>query len=870
MAKKYQLKNGMNVLLVESRKSPVVSVQMWVRTGSADEPQELRGISHFIEHLVFKGSAKFKVGEIASRIEGEGGELNAYTSFDRTVYHVTISNKFQETGLEAISEMMGFPSFVEDEINNERGVVIEEIKRGEDSPGRQASRALFSTIYKEHPYGEPVIGYKEVIEEVTRDQIVDYFHSRYVPSNMTLVVVGDFETKEMRSLVKKYFAPFDDYKLKKSKRAKEPTQDKLRIEVKEEEFEEILLHAAWRIPKASHADIPALDLLSMVLGHGDSSRLMKSLRIENPIANYCVASTYTPKDPGFFVISSSLHTDKIQEGLDEIAKQIESILVAPPSPHELDRVKVAIESGEYYSLETVDGMAAKYGAYEDLFGDYKKYKEFLKTIQKITPRDLSKIARKYLKPETLSIISLLKGDTKEMKKTLRKWSNNYKKLYTSAKLQKLPAEEPYKSVKFKLGELGSSEDIQMQKIQLDSGATLLVRTTHDTPVVSMRAAFLGGIRCEPSAATGVNELLSRTWATETNSLTEQELYQKTEEMATRLSSFSGRNTAGVTMTCLSPFLLPSEEIFKDVLLEPKFSEQVVEREKLYIKEYIKNRSDNPSSLCILNFLEQMFPKHPYGKDPYGTSDSIATLDRKSTIEHWKNMVCANNLTVSAVGSVDIDKLVDEWQGYTKQLPIGNSYDASIDLVPLNENSYRYIELDKKQSHIVIGYRGLKFRDPAKFDLQVIQAILGGQGGRLFLELRDKESLAYSVSPLKMDGIDGGYFGAYIGCSPEKGEKSIDMLRKEFHKLCEVPVSEDDLLRAKRYLIGSHDISLQKNSSQASSMLFDDIYGIPFDEGFRFTENLKKVTPDTIKETARRIFSTPEVITVVGSEDPLKN
>ncbi|MCB0419794.1 MAG: insulinase family protein, partial [Bdellovibrionales bacterium] len=805
MAKKYQLKNGLNVLLVESRKSPVVSVQMWVRTGSADEPKKLRGISHFIEHLVFKGSEKFNVGEIASKIEGEGGELNAYTSFDRTVYHVTISNKFLETGLEVISEMMGFPSFISEEIDNERGVVIEEIKRGEDNPGRQASRALFSTVYKNHPYGEPVIGYEPVIEKVTREEIVDYFHARYVPSNMTLVVVGDFDSQDLRPLVKKYFATFEDYPLKKVKRTQEPKQDKLRIHVKQEDFEETLLHIAWRIPKASHKDIPALDLLSMVLGHGDSSRLMKALRIEQSLANYCVASTYTPKDPGFFVISSSLHKEKIEAGLQQITEELRQILESPATADELNRVKVAIESGEYFSLETVDGMASKYGTYEDLFGDYKKYKDFLKAIQTITPEDLTKIARKYLSPETLSVITLSKLDKVDLKKQLRRWASGYKKAFAEAKSHKLIKDTKYKSIKFKLGSIGESKKIKMEKIKLGSGASIIIRPTHETPVVSVRVAFLGGARCEHDDEHGVNELLSRTWATATQSMSEQELYQRTEEMATRLSSFSGRNTAGLSMTCLSPFLNRSDEILKDVLAEPLFSESVIDREKLYLKEYIKNRSDNPSSLCILNFMEQMFPDHPYGKDPYGDEKSVDLIERDATLAHWRRMVSANNMTISAVGAFDVDKMISGWESFTKDLPIGDRLESEWDLPDITEPSYRFIELDKKQSHIVIGWRGLKFKDPAKFDLQVLQAILGGQGGRLFLELRDKESLAYSVSPLRMDGIDGGYFGAYIGCSPEKAKKSLRMLKEEFDKLCQQKIGEDELLRAKRYLIGSHDI-----------------------------------------------------------------
>lgn len=231
MSKKFQLKNGLKVLLIESHKSPVVSVQMWVKTGSADEVKKEEGLSHFIEHLVFKGTEKFKVGEIAAIVEGSGGELNAYTSFDQTVFYVTISKKFANVGLDVVSQMMGFPTFDSTEIDNEREVVIEEIKRGEDSPQRQIGQLLFSTAYKKHAYKVPVIGYADNIRKVSTKKIKNYFESRYVPRNMFLVVSGDFKSAEMKKEVESYFGTFKDFKVKKVKRVKEPVQTKPSITI---------------------------------------------------------------------------------------------------------------------------------------------------------------------------------------------------------------------------------------------------------------------------------------------------------------------------------------------------------------------------------------------------------------------------------------------------------------------------------------------------------------------------------------------------------------------------------------------------------------------------------------------------------------
>ena len=224
-----------------------------------------------------------------------------------------MSKNFLEVGLEAIAEMMGFPRFDSDEIDNEREVVIEEIKRGLDNPHRQASRQLFSTVYKKHPYRLPVIGYADNIKEVSRETLVNYYQSRYVPKNMTLLVVGDFENKELKPLVEKWFGDFEPYQLNKVKRNKEPKQEKSRIQVQSTSFQEWLFYIAWPVPSAQHKDIPALDVMSLILGQGSSSRLTRSLKIEKGLVNYIGASSFTPKDKGFAAVSMSMNPDKLPE-----------------------------------------------------------------------------------------------------------------------------------------------------------------------------------------------------------------------------------------------------------------------------------------------------------------------------------------------------------------------------------------------------------------------------------------------------------------------------------------------------------------------------------------------------------------------------
>ena len=864
--KKFQLKNDLSVLLVESHKSPVVSVQMWVHTGSADEQKGEEGISHFIEHLVFKGSEKYDVGEIASTVEGDGGVLNAYTSFDQTVFYVTISKHFAETGLDVVSQMMGFPSFESDEIDREREVVIEEIKRSQDRPERQASAALFSTGYAKHPYGIPVIGYEDNIRKVSRETLLDYYHRRYVPENMTLVVVGDFESKDMKKSVENYFSQLKPFKLKKVKRKKEPKREKTKICVKTGAFEESLLHLSWPIPNAKHKDIPALDILSMILGHGDSSRLMKSLRFKNPLTNYCVASAFTPKDSGLFVISSSLNSENLSPTLDCIKDELIQMIKIGPKEDELRRAITNINSDEYYGLETVDGVAKKVGTYEHLYKDYRVHKQYMKAISALTIEDIKKVAKKYLKPEIMHSIFFTSADGVETKKIIRKWNNKFKTELKNKKLKKV--EEPKSKIK-KIKWITVSKNKEQPNLltdtKLKSGTKFISYPNNETAVISMKCALLGGVRVEEDGCLGLNELTNRVWMSESKSLTEEKINTLIDDKASYLSTFGGRNTIGVSLTTLSIFEKDMLELFKEVYMQPRFSSEIVEREKTILLEQIQMREDNPAQLAIAKFMEKMFGGHPYHKDLLGTKESVEAITKEKLEQHLNKMNIAKNMDVVIVGNFDTHLWKNGIEELSSSLGEGNKNNLSFDFVPPSEDVYEFKKLEKEQTHIVYGFPGLTFADEERYTLEVIQSILAGQGGRLFLELRDKASLAYTVSPLKMEGIDAGYFGAYIACSPNKKEKALQMLGEEFSKLAEHKVSDKELERSKKYLIGAHDIDLQKNSAIASSILFDDIYGLPYDETFHYADRINTISSDRVQSLAQKLFSQAKVVSVVGSE-----
>ena len=868
LIKRKKLANGLSVLLIEDHKSPVVSVQMWVKTGSADERKGEEGISHFIEHLVFKGTQRYGVGEIASTVEASGGELNAYTSFDQTVFYVNISKEFSDVALDVISEMMGFPRFESVEIDNEREVVIEEIKRSNDSPGRQASRLLFSTVYKNHPYRIPVIGYDRIIRKVSRKVLVDYYRSRYVPSNMHLVVAGDFDMKEMTKKVETAFGRLEPFKLRKVKRPKEPTQTSPRVRVKQAPFEEAHFHVAWRIPGASHKDIAALDVLALILGQGESSRLVQKLRLEKALTNSIGAGTFTPKETGLFTVSATLNAEQTENAFEALKMELLRIVAEPPTAEELKKAIVNLESEEFYSMETVEGMARKAGSLENLMGDYAYFEKFMKQVYALKPEDVQKVARKYLAAKSMTVVMMTPRNEKEIARKLRAWTQRYEKEFEAAKKVKVKPEKPpaLKKVKSSL-KSGGVAAAAIEKHQLPSGTTVIFRESWATPVFSAKSALLGGLRAENGLNSGVTELLSRVWTSGTKTLSEADIARKIEAIAGSISAFGGRNSVGLSMQSISPFEDDALNLFEDVLTNPVFSEAAIEREKAVMIETIRAREDNPAQVVSHLFAETMFDGHPYARDIYGTRESVQKLTCDDVVSHFGRMMGARNLTVTVTGSIDKNKWLKRLEEATSRLPKGEPFKTKFEHEGPREEVRRFKELSREQTHIIVGYKGLTLDDRKRYILQIIQSVLAGQGGRLFIELRDKASLAYSVAPVRMEGLDTGYFGAYIGCSPQKGAKAIEMMEAEFRKLVDQNVSDAELDRAKRYLIGRHDIDLQRSSAICSAILFNEIYGIPSEEVFQYAENLRDISARDVREVAEEVFSRPRVICAVGPSCP---
>ena len=318
---RHTLPNGLTLLVEENHSAPVVAIQVWVRVGSADEQADEAGLAHLHEHMLFKGTSRRGPGEIARSIEASGGEINAWTSFDQTVYHVVLASQFFAEGMDVLADAVTAAAFDPDELRREIEVVCEEIKRTQDSPPRKLSRELFSSAFSRHPYGKPVIGTEASVRSFTREGILRFYRRWSHPRNMVVVAVGDVREEEAVRLAQEKFAWTGASFERGPARPAEPRRERPAARLKTEAVKEGYLSIAWPAPPMVHDDVAALDALAIVLGHGEASRLNRALKRDRLLCTETQASCYTPIDPGLTIVGLTLQPANAREAVREALAQ---------------------------------------------------------------------------------------------------------------------------------------------------------------------------------------------------------------------------------------------------------------------------------------------------------------------------------------------------------------------------------------------------------------------------------------------------------------------------------------------------------------------------------------------------------------------
>ena len=850
----FHLNNGLEVVLEENHVAPVVAFQAWVKIGSADEPPQLAGIAHVFEHMLFKGTKRRGVGQIAREVEGSGGEINAWTSHDETVYHIVLASRFFDAGLDILADTLQNASFDPAEFDRERHVVLEEIKQGLDDPERQAGQGLFHAAFDQHPYGRPIIGTEATVGRLRREDLVAFFSKCYVASNLTLVVVGDFEAGSARQKITKAFASLPEG-VPAPARPRQAEQSQLRVVAAARDVKETQLLLGFHTPAINHADVPALDLLAVALGQGDSSRLNLEVVRNRQLVTNTSAYLFSARDPGLMVVAASLPPGRVDEATRALLDEVLRLSHEEMAQEELAKARTILESDRVYDKETVQGHARKLGFFTAIAGDVGFEDSYLASVQKLTPADLRRVAAQYLRVSNLTVFAQVpEPKTDKQKAKTEKIAASIRKLAEAA--------EARADARFARATAAGEGDRVVTHV-FPSGLKLLVLRDASVPIVAVRATWVGGLRYEDERSNGISHMLAALLSRGTKTRSAEQIMNEVEGMAGSISGYSGRNSLGLQAEFLSRYLERGFDLVADCLLNATFSEEELDKERRIVVDDIRAQEDNLGQVSFRRFHSGMWKKHPYRLDPLGTSDSVAGFTRRKLLQHFHRFYAINNLTLAVVGDVDPNRVISKVATLFAYASEAGATQPDVASEPASEGPRQVFKfLAKEQAHVVLGFPGVTFSNPDRFSLEILAHVLSGQGGRLFSEIREKRALAYRVSAFSLEGMDPGYFAVYVATSPEKVEEAVHAIRQELKAVAENGISADELQRAQRYLIGTHAIGLQRKSAIAAALAFYEAYGQGWRSYRLYGDNIMKVTVADVVRVARKYLDPKHEVAAV--------
>jgi zinc protease len=886
------LSNGIPVIL-QHYDGPVAATYWWVRTGSADEAAPEAGFAHFLEHMLFKDAAaketgRASTGRMARAIESLGGDINAYTSFDQTVYHVTCAAHHWERVIDAFGPMAKPQRFLKQDFDREREVILEELAKNEDSPGRQLFQKLFSLTFKKHPYGKPVIGFTRTLKAARVASLEAFYRRNYVAGNMGLVLVGPLEDgtgERKRSILKYAEKHYGSKAIPSSKRpliarprpaetslAKSdlPPFDVLPFDVKTP-----TLSISFRAPDLLDADTPALDVLANILGMGEMGRLHQKLFNELSLVTEVSGGLYVPRDPGMLYFQAEVASmDKIGTAYTEIFRELARIRDEGPRPEELARCVVNAESDRLYATQSADGMAGRLGFLKFVLGDLDYDQKYLEELRAVDAARVREVAALYLDPRRMSGVILVPKDQKGL--DVRPFAEDARKIL-GRPAEAVPSPAAKGRTKAPAKKTGGSA---VEFFTLPSGIRVACYERPNSHVFSMHASVLGGLRLEVGSPIGSAErdwgashLLAMSWTKGTAAVgretpkSSRDIAAIVEGSAASLDGFSGRNSIGLQVTGLSRDWGKLSDLFGEVLTRPSFPVDEVGHSRRVAEDSVRGIEDHSSQLCSKLFLETLFEHHPYGKFTTGSLESLAAIDSAKLQAYHSAWVRPDRMVLSISGAIRrapleawlrelSDRAVEAAKKQKpREFPVSLPEEAEL-------KAPRWIErsMNREQVHILVGGLGTRINADERHELRMLSTILGGQSGRLFIELREKKSLAYTVSPVSFEGMERGYVGTYIACAPAKRQDALEGIRKVLERLATQGPTTAEMKRAREFSLGRRAMDLQSDSSLAAHHGLESLYGIPYLDEAQVLRKLNSIRAKDIQNVCRKYLIDPFMVT----------
>lgn len=827
------LPNGLTLLVQEEHAHPLAAFYAVVRTGSATEGKFLgTGISHVLEHMLFKGTARRPVGAVEREARSYGGTSQGYTTYDTTSYQLVVNQEHGSEGADLMIDALFNPTLDPAEFAKEREVVLREMKLRKDDPGQQVWDLLCSNAFRVHPYRIPIIGYESLLKEITAAEVREYHRTHYIPNRMVLAVVGDVSAPEMVRRIEELTAGIASGRVPDLALPEEPEPLSSR-EVTQESETATLGIAAVGFPgvSASDPDLFALDLLSRILGGGRGSILEKTLK-ETGLVHSVGCWNYTPVQKGLFSMTMRMDPDRMDAALKEFWRQIEQVIGNPFPADELAAAKRALLREYVAGRQTVTGQASDLSGYEVLTGDPLFAYRYLEEVDRLGPEDLQAAARRFLQQNRATTIRIFPKGA----------------LPAGLAVSRKPA----------------AARPSVEKRTLANGVRVLLRPDSRLPLVTVHAVFLGGVRYETEQTNGISGLTARLMTRGTARHSAEEVTETLKQMGAEMASFSGRNSLGLTLEVGPPQLAEALTLLGDLLVEPAFPAAELEKERRLALAALKAQEEDPFAWGIRRLAAALYTEHPYRLDPAGTRESLQGIRREEVLSFHSKILQPAQWVVGITGDFKGEEVVPLLEQSLGRFKGGKAPVLSLAAEPPLRNLREHLEKTPRQEGLIlIGFRGLELSDSRVPALDVLEAVLSGGAGRLFSEVREKKGLAYTVGAFTVHGLEPGWFTLYAVADPAQMETVRRTLFEEISRLAISPLAEEELRNAKEGLLGDRRMARQSQRTIASQMAGDELYGLGFDYSEKLERRLAAVTAAEIQQVARELLDPQRCVVVVG-------
>ena len=788
-------------------------------------------MSHLVEHMLFKGTRTRKIGDIEKELKSYGGSINGSASPDLTEVNVTVLSKHLPETLAILKDMLLDASFDAGEFEKEKEVILNEIKFHNDEPNDRLYRILSEAAYARHPYRYPAIGYEENLRKLTRDDALKYYNRMYVPNRMVIAIAGGINAEGAIKAVESQFAILrkSDYNDLWDMRQPEPPQISPRERDDEIETNLAYLAMAYHSTSILDPDLFAMDVLAMILGRGNNSRLNNALVKNEKIAHSISCWNYTPQDPGLFVVTAVLDKQNLKRGEDAVLSQIANLRGTGISENELAIARRMVLADYIFSRRTIEGSASDMASGYMLASDSEFSRKYVAGIGSVTVGDIKRVAGKYLRPDGLTIARILSHSKTADKK--------------GEDASVLPKDS-------------------MTKESLPNGMRLVLREDRKSPTVSVSVAMLGGLAAENSSANGISSLTATMMLKGTNSRKENALAGAIEERGGTVSLFSGFNSFGFNIDILKPDLGPTLEIVKDILTDSVFPQDEIDKAKTLAIAMIREEDDDLFQRASDTARNSLFGDSPYGMKYLGTEKSVTAIERDNLMGFYRRYCVPDNIVISISGDIDaravaarVKELFSNFKGPGATVPEIAITPAAKKIASVS------FEMDKEESLVLLGFRTAGLKSADRYALDALGAILSGFG-RMYIELRDKRSLSYAQGTAHKTALGAGYFFFYAATSKAKVPEVRAVIRSVIDDIKTAGITDEDLLLAKRQLCSGYLSDTQLNSFYSSTSALDELYGLDYANLYSYVKEIEKLTKEDLKKAAAKYFNMDSCAEVV--------